>query len=287
MAIRAMMFIDGSWLYHLIPQIRRLNNDFQYKIDYSKIPPLAQGELARQMGLPPEAVYLMRTHIFGPLPVDIDSQDQTDLDTQSSFYNTMSDLYLFETHIHEIPYRDNDGVHRMRARDRRDAGDPWNPKEKCVDMDLAGCMMYFAAMPNSYDIAILVGGDRDYAPLLGHVRRMGKKVMIVGARNSTAGLYISAPGSVGVRDFETVLLDEHLKELELKWEEKEHECSTCGKKFVTDFQPRRYQKVFCDGCRQEHRRSRTRESDRGGHYDYYTGQGNNDNIGNFKRYSNG
>jgi len=39
---------------------------------------------------------------------------------------------------------------------------------------------------NSYDTAVLMGGDSDYIPLIEHIINMGKKVIIVGRRESTA-----------------------------------------------------------------------------------------------------
>jgi uncharacterized LabA/DUF88 family protein len=39
---------------------------------------------------------------------------------------------------------------------------------------------------NSYDTAVLLGGDSDYVPLIEHLVNLGKRVIVVGRRQSTA-----------------------------------------------------------------------------------------------------
>jgi uncharacterized LabA/DUF88 family protein len=39
---------------------------------------------------------------------------------------------------------------------------------------------------NSFDTAVLLGGDSDYVPLIEHLVNLGKKVIVVGRRQSTA-----------------------------------------------------------------------------------------------------
>src|SRR5207249_5432413 len=69
------------------------------------------------------------------------------------------------------------------TRIRRDSGDSADEtqerqKEKCVDIALATDMLYFAALPYAYDIAIAVVGDLDFKPVLQAVRHLGKRVAI-------------------------------------------------------------------------------------------------------------
>jgi len=51
-------------------------------------------------------------------------------------------------------------------------------KEKCVDVALATKMLYLAALPGAYDVAVIVTGDRDYTPVLRAVRDLGKRTML-------------------------------------------------------------------------------------------------------------
>jgi hypothetical protein len=39
-------------------------------------------------------------------------------------------------------------------------------------------MLYFAAIPAAYDVAVLISGDRDYKPVLRAVRSLGKRTML-------------------------------------------------------------------------------------------------------------
>jgi len=45
---------------------------------------------------------------------------------------------------------------------------------------------------NSYDIAVLLGGDSDYIPIVEHLINNGKRVIVVGRRQSTAADIINA-----------------------------------------------------------------------------------------------
>ena len=49
-------------------------------------------------------------------------------------------------------------------------------------MSLAATMLFYAAQPGAYDIAVLIGDDSDYAPALRKLRLMGKRVQVVSAR---------------------------------------------------------------------------------------------------------
>lgn len=57
-------------------------------------------------------------------------------------------------------------------------------KEKCVDIALASEMLYYATLPNAYDIAVLVSGDFDFMPALLKVRQQGKRVAVCATRKS-------------------------------------------------------------------------------------------------------
>lgn len=52
-----------------------------------------------------------------------------------------------------------------------------------LDIDLVFRML---SAINSYDCAVLLGGDSDYVPIINHLVNSGKKVVIVGRRQSTA-----------------------------------------------------------------------------------------------------
>ena len=56
----------------------------------------------------------------------------------------------------------------------REAYDEKRSEQKEVDVALA-CEMVSHAFRNSYDVAILISGDRDFIPAIQHVQASGKK----------------------------------------------------------------------------------------------------------------
>src|SRR5437899_5914086 len=104
---------------------------------------------------------------------------------------------------------------RLRRQDR-DPNDSFEPKEKCVDVSLATSMLYFAAIPFAYDIAIAVVGDQDFKPVLQHVRRLGKRVAIASIKGSCADDLADVTDQARIKDFDLVWIDNLLQKLELK-----------------------------------------------------------------------
>jgi len=51
--------------------------------------------------------------------------------------------------------------------------------EKCVDIQLAVEMLHYATVPNAYDVAVLLSGDKDFIPALTRTRQKGKQVEVV------------------------------------------------------------------------------------------------------------
>jgi len=50
--------------------------------------------------------------------------------------------------------------------------------EKCVDIKLAVEMLHYATVPDAYDIAVVVTGDKDFMPALKRTRQKGKRVAL-------------------------------------------------------------------------------------------------------------
>src|SRR5437899_1040965 len=148
---------------------------------------------------------------------------------------------------------------RLRRQDR-DPNDSFEPKEKCVDISLATSMLYFAAVPQAYDIAITVIGDQDFKPVLQHVRRLGKRVAIASIRDSCAPELADSRDEARVKDFDVIWLDDLVEKLELKYERHQLQCegpAHKGNRLVwTTFHPRKGQRFYCDACREEFNRQR-------------------------------
>lgn len=138
--------------------------------------------------------------------------------------------------------------------------DSFEPQEKCVDVSLATSMLYFAAIPYAYDIAIAVVGDIDFKPVLQHVRRLGKRVAIASKKGSCPPDFYDPSDEARVKDFDIIWLDDLLHKLELKYERHQLQCESpfhTGKKEAwTKFHPRKGQPFYCDVCREEFKKQK-------------------------------
>jgi uncharacterized LabA/DUF88 family protein len=94
--------------------------------------------------------------------------------------------------------------------------------EKCVDIALAVEMLYMSTVPESYEVAVIVSGDKDFVPALEKTRLRGKRVAVCSVRNS-CNKDLSRP-TARIRDFDLIWLDDYIDELVVE-REKENICS--------------------------------------------------------------
>ena len=66
-----------------------------------------------------------------------------------NFFGMLRQQHHYEVEAFPINFRGN----RLRKTDR-DPASSFEPKEKCVDIALATSMLFSAAMPNAYDVAV-------------------------------------------------------------------------------------------------------------------------------------
>lgn len=71
--------------------------------------------------------------------------------------------------------------------------------------------MHYATVPNAFDIAVLVSGDRDFVPALVRTRGKGKRVAVCSMRGSAS--YDYADPAANIKDFGVLWIDDHLDEL--------------------------------------------------------------------------
>ncbi|MDA1229124.1 MAG: NYN domain-containing protein, partial [Chloroflexi bacterium] len=202
--VKAMVFIDGSWLYHCRSIFRREIGDPEYAVDYHKLPLVLIEKLRKSLTV--KDVDLIRVHFFASVPVGFAHEDADIVAGQHDFYERLKEEPNYQTEIIRIDFRGR----RLKAEDR-DPMDTFAPKEKRVDVALACSLLYNATLPNSYDVAILLVGDEDYVPALQYVRRLGKRVIIASVRGSCDEAYTNPTDNLAVRDMETVLLNDFLE----------------------------------------------------------------------------
>ena len=200
---RVMMFIDGNWLYKCIPGLGRTAGKQWLKLDYEQLPEVLMEELSRQAR---SDLHLVRKHLFLSYPTNYAEIDEPEVKTDAFVYS-MKERYYDVTEL-PIDFKRR----RLKPRDR-DPEDDFSPKEKGNDVGLASAMLYYAAI-NSYDIALAVIGDLDFKPALQYGRLLGKRVGIASIRANCSQEYAMTGTHDGVKDFETIWLDDLVARLE-------------------------------------------------------------------------
>ncbi len=251
--LKIMVFIDGTWLYINKSRLSEVYGDESFHVDFGKLPQVLAQEVSMQLG--DIDVDVVRTCLFGSYAVNFDIRDEEIVNRRREFFDMLKEEHHYEVEIYPINFRGR----RIRKTDR-DARDTFEPKEKYVDISLAASMLYYAAIPNVYDIAIAVIGDRDFIPMLQAVRRLGKRVAIASIKNSCAPDIADPRDASRVKDFDLIWLDGLLEKLELRYERRLQRCESPihrGNAMVwTTFRPKRGQKFFCDECRAEFQRQK-------------------------------
>lgn len=245
---KVMLFIDGTWLYANNLNLAQSYGNTDYRLDFGRLPRVLAEEVGKRLGA--TEVDVVRTYLFGSYALNHDLQDDDAVQRRLEFFSMLKEEYHYEVETFPINYRGR----RLRKADR-DPMDTFEPKEKCVDISLATSMLYFAAIPSAYDIAIAVLGDQDFKPALQHVRRLGKRVAIVSIKASCAPEFSDPADEARVKDFDIIWLDDFLEHLELKYVPHQLQCESPthkGDRVVwTTFYPRKGQRFYCDECRAE------------------------------------
>jgi cold shock CspA family protein/uncharacterized LabA/DUF88 family protein len=248
-----MIFIDGTWLYSNLGKLGEMKGKPDYHIDFGKLPRVLSGEIARALG--DSETDVVRTHLFGSYASNCDLRDDDAVQRRLDFYGMLKEEHHYELETFPINFRGR----RLRREDR-EPGDTFEPKEKCVDIALATTMLYLAAIPNAYDVAVCVLGDHDFKPVLQRVRMLGKRVALASIRASCSPDLSDPRDEARVKDFDVIWLEDILDRIELKFEPHQLECQSPthkGDRLVwTTFHPRKNQRFYCEVCRAEFARQK-------------------------------
>ena len=190
--MKVMVFIDGSWLYYSFhgrrpncPVTSAYGRGWEYghSFDYDRLPQLishyVHDELLRRHRSS-RFVEIVRTVVFSSARADTHHRS-----TRMRMFRQMEEAN-FEVHMAVTT-----GIH-----------------EKCIDISLAVEMMHYASVPDAYDVAVLVSGDKDFMPALARIRQKGKRVALCSMRNCCARDLLDPRANV--RDFDPIWLDDHL-----------------------------------------------------------------------------
>jgi hypothetical protein len=218
-----MVFIDGGWLYRNRSTLFAKLGEENFEIDYAKLPRLFCEDVANRLD---EDLSLVRTNYFGTIP---SARSGFNTSKQYAFYDFLERSCGYETDIHEVEV---------------------GTDENWIKMSLSAALLFYAAQPGAYDIAILIGDDPDYAPVLRRARLFGKRVQVVGAHSQDIPSSMSLANRIRVSDFPLLYLDDHAAEMRLVRELVKRTCKQCGCEENTTWAGPEF---FCSSCRGRYR----------------------------------
>ena len=255
---RAMIFIDGTWLYTNTPRLAEIVERKDYHIDFGNLPIVLADKLADRvstLSLPRIPVDIVRTHLFGSYASNFNRLDGDAVQRRLDFFHMLREEHGYEIDIYPINFYSR----RLRKIDR-EPGDNFETREKCVDIAMATSMVSMAAN-NSYDIAICILGDSDFRPALQEIRRMGRRVQLVSIRSSFSNDLVNSQDGQRISDFDIIWMEDIADALELVYSEYERKCESpnhVGDPMVsTTFRPRKGQRFYCDACRAEFQKQKS------------------------------
>jgi len=251
--IKFMLFIDGTWLYSNTSRLVEASGEPGFVLDFGKLPRVLAEEVGRRLGH--DEYTVVRTHLFGSYAANVDARDLEPVERRLNFFTMLRQQHHYEIEAFPIEFRGK----RLRRTDR-DPGDPFEAKEKCVDIALATSMLFNASMANAYDVAIAVIGDQDFKPVLQSVRRLGKRVAIASINGACSGEYSDPADKARVRDVELLWLEDLLPRLARRYDPHFLDCQSPthrGERRVeTTYYPKRGEKFYCPACREEFSKQR-------------------------------
>ncbi len=188
--MKVMLFIDGTWLYYSIferldrgcPIVDKFGYFWQnrYQVDWAALPQLICQKLQprRQHG----PFELVRVFVFTSY--------------KAGTLKTSDRYKMFE----EMQRQPNYELHMLETVGKN---------EKCVDISLAVEMIHYATIPNSFDVAVVLTGDKDFMPAMKRTRQKGRQVALASMR-SACNRDIAT--NRRVNDYPTIWLEDYLDE---------------------------------------------------------------------------
>lgn len=251
--IRFMLFIDGTWLYSNTSRLVEASGEPGFVLDFGKLPRVLAEEVARRLGH--DQYTVVRTHLFGSYASNVDPRDLEPVERRLNFFTMLRQQHHYEVEAFPIDFRGK----RLRRIDR-EPNDLFEPKEKCVDIALATSMLFNAAMPHAYDVAIAVLGDQDFKPVMQSVRRLGKRLAIASINGACSNEFADAADRSRVRDMDILWLEDLLPRLARRYDPHVLECQSPthkgDRRVQTTYYPKRGEKFYCPACREEYQRQR-------------------------------
>jgi len=105
------------------------------------------------------------------------------------------------------------------------------PTNNSLQIALASSLLYNAGLNASYDIAAIALGDPDYSSMIKRSRMLGKRILLIGIKNSPDNRLRSR---TTLLDYPVLYLDDHLETLKLNRQDHYRQCMSCDNEELTN-----------------------------------------------------
>jgi hypothetical protein len=193
--LKVSVFIDGTWLYYSCygrghqSTIQRLLGDSwmtTHEIDWSVIPNIIVDGVRAQLN-----GHQWQDGSLSFRPIEV---------THTRVFTSMkasTNADSFRSKMFADMAKANFDVHMMETE---------GEQEKCIDIQLAVDMLHYATVPDAYDIAVILTGDKDFMPAMMRTREKGKRVILASMRKG-CNIALQKPTS-HTRDYDIIWLDD-------------------------------------------------------------------------------
>lgn len=235
--MKAMLFIDGSWLYHVRPYLLSLCEDPDFELDYRTLPKIVQDQLGQLADL---KIDLVRTYYFGTIAINKLGHDNI---RERQFYEMLAKRCNYNTEIYEYDFKNKEVLGR---------------RENCLEVGLATTALSLAFQNSSFDIACILAGDIDYQPLIKQLRAIGKRVVLVDVKgnNGFHPVHHRLMDEINLFDYPSIHLDDHVSKMHYHRTEAIRKCDSCGREEATIFTSDWF---YCNNCREEYKLLRSKQ----------------------------
>jgi len=199
--LKVMLFIDGTWLYYSLHTRDNARDPIQlefgpgwqskYNVDWVNLPRVIGYALQQQDikagWMPISASGEPQVRPVEVVRVSVYTSFRRDTPKTSLRYQMFQDMIDAK---YDVLMLETIGVN-----------------EKCIDIQLAVDMLHYATVPDAYDVALLLTGDKDFIPAMVRSRQKGRRVGLVSMRAHSSKSFFETPN---IKDYEVIWLDDHL-----------------------------------------------------------------------------
>lgn len=199
--LKVMLFIDGTWLYYSLhgrdadrdPIQASFGPGWQkkYNVDWANLPRVIghalQEQDAKSGWMPISATGEPQSRPVEVVRVSVYTSFRGDTPKTSLRYQMFQDMIDAK---YDVLMLQTIGLN-----------------EKCVDIQLAVDMLHYATVPDAYDVALLLTGDKDFIPAMVRSRQKGRRVGLVSMRSHSSKSLFETPN---IKDYDIIWLEDHL-----------------------------------------------------------------------------